>query len=445
MYCDWIFYLSKMNMHIKTNKWIAGIVLIAAVSILQTCKPGQPDETVRNWTHFRGSHLDGISEETNFPVRWDDSMNIAWKKEIQGKGWSSPVVYGDQIWCTTASPDGKEMYAVCTDFNTGKNLFNLKLFEPEKLYRIHAVNSYATPTPCIEKDFVYVNFGRYGTACIDTRNGQVVWKRTDLQCEHAQGPGSSPILYQNMLIIHLEGTDAQNIYALDKRNGEIIWRAERPADLYEPLAPIGRKAATTPLVIHVNGRDLLISNGSAVCIAYDIETGKEVWRIVRGEDTTIAMPVESDGLLYFYTGFTDEPGGGRFCDLIVVDPSGEGDIAETHIRWRMKSPPLQLSTPVVKDGLFYTIDASSNLLCLDAQTGETIWSEKLQGKYHSSPIWAAGLIYYSSTSGETSVIREGRSLERISTNSLEGEIWTTPAFVDGAILIRTSQYLYKIQ
>jgi outer membrane protein assembly factor BamB len=425
--------------------FIIGIVLICNAYNLNAQETGQIQENERNWTHFRGSNLNGISEETQLPVSWNDTNNVAWKVQIGGKGWSSPVVWGDQVWCTTASTNGKEMYAVCMDFNSGKELFNLKLFEPDTLYRIHGINTYASPSPCIEEGFVYVHFGRYGTACINTENGRIVWKREDLICKHGQGPGSSLILYNNMLIIHLEGMDVQNIIAVDKLTGEEIWKIDRPLSLYEPLAPIGRKACTTPIVINVNGRDLLISNGSAVCIAYDVNTGEEVWRIPQGEDSTIAMPVESDGIIYFYTSFVTPFEGDKYCELIAVDPDGEGDITDSNIIWRKKSPILQLPTPVVKNGLLYTIDSEAELRCMDALSGETIWSEKLKGKYHSSPIWAAGNIYYSSTRGETSVIREGRAMEVVSLNSLEGEIWATPAFVDGSIVLRTSKYLYRIQ
>jgi len=418
---------------------------VSAFLALMTYLTVQAQDPDAHWTHFRGSKLDGISEVTGLPVNWNDSTNIAWKTEIEGKGWSSPVVYGNQIWCTTAPPDGKEMLAVCLDLETGEILFGLKLFEPDTVYRIHAVNSYATPTPCIEKDFVYIHFGRYGTACVDTRTGETVWKRTDMQCEHIQGPGSSLFLYRDMLIVHMEGSDQQFIYALDKRTGETIWKAERPQECYEPLAYIGKKAYTTPIIVNFNGRDLMISNGAAVCIAYDPMTGKEVWRIVQGEDSTIAMPFENNGMVYFYTSFVTPEKGSKYCELLAVDPDGSGDIAGTNILWRMQSPPLQLSTPVIINGLIYTVDSKGEMMCLDALTGETIWSERLRGKYNSSPLYADGAIYFSSTDGETIVIREGKTFQVESRNRLEGEIWATPAVADGSLLIRTSRYLYKIR
>ena len=418
------------------------ICLLGLPVLMLSCKSGAGAD---DWTQFRGSNLDGIARAGSAPLNWSDTLNIEWKAPTEGRGWSSPVVYGDQVWYTTATLNGREMYAVCTDLKTGRKLFNVTVFRPDTVYRKHAINSYATPTPCIEKDHVYVHFGRYGTACLSTLTGEIIWSRKDLQCEHVQGPGSSPVLYHDKLILHMEGSDVQYIIALDKSTGETVWRTDRPAECYEHLEWIGKKAYTTPLIMKVNGRDLLISNGAAVCIAYDPETGKEVWRIVQGEDSTIAMPAEEDGIVYFYTSFVTPPGGDPYAELLAVDPDGQGDITGTNILWRVRSPVLQLLSPLVKDGLLYTVDSEGTMSCLDTRDGKTVWSEKLHGKYNSSPIWVDGHIYFSSIRGETLVIREGRELEVLARNRLEGEIWATPAVVDGAILMRTSKYLYKIR
>ena len=397
-----------------------------------------------NWTHYRGSNFDGISNVENVPIRWKADSNIIWKTDIHGRGWSSPVVFNDQIWLTTATDEGNKMYAVCLDFETGKVIMDINVFTPDSIYRKHAVNSYATPTPCIEKDYVYIHFGRYGTTCLNTKDGSTVWKRTDLECEHIQGPGSSPILYKDLLILHMEGSDVQYIVALDKTNGKTVWRKERPKEIYDALEPIGKKAYITPLIVNVEGRDQLISNGAAVCIAYEPETGKEIWSIVRGVDSTIAMPFSEDGTVYFYTGFTVPEGGNKFAELMAVDPGGQGDVALTNILWRMETPILQLLTPLIKDGLIYTIDSKSKMMCIDAKTGQVLWSERAKGKYNSSPVYASGHLYFSSTRGEVIVIKEGRRFEIAAINDLEDEIWATPAILRNSLLIRTSKHLYKI-
>ena len=155
------------------------------------------------------------------------------------------------------------------------------------------------------------------------------------------------------------------------------------------------------------------------------------------------MPFQENGTLFFYTSFVSPADGPTYCELFAVDPRGEGDLSG-NILWRVSSPILQLLTPVVKEGLIYTVDTRGQLLCLDALTGETVWSHQLRGRYNASPVWADGLVYVSSTRGETLVLRAGRTYDPVAENRLEGEIWATPAFVDGSVLMRTSRYLYKI-
>jgi outer membrane protein assembly factor BamB len=397
-----------------------------------------------DWTHFRGSNLDGIANVESCPVRWSPDSTIVWQTKIHGQGWSSPVVMDDQIWMTTATEDGKEMFAVCVDFISGEILHDIRLFEPDTIFRKHEINSYATPTPCIEQERVYVHFGTYGTACLNTDDGQLLWKRTDLKCLHVQGPGASPIIYKDLLILHLEGTDRQLIYALNKKTGETIWETERPQEVYDRLEPIGKKAYITPIIINVQGKDLMISNGSAMCAAYDPMTGEEIWRIIRGVDSTIAMPFTDGKTVYFHTGFEESADNKKFAELMAVNPDGRGDIAATNIKWKLETPILQLSTPVIKDGFIYNIDTKSMMMCLDADTGVTLWEKRLRGKYNSSPIIAAGHVYFSSTNGETTVVKEGPELEIVSENELEGEIWTSPAVVRNSLIIRTSEYLYRI-
>jgi outer membrane protein assembly factor BamB len=423
----------------RQNRYLLSAIYTACFSILISGCNNQKG----NWTHFRGDRLDGIADVSKAPVKWTADSNVIWKTPIHDKGWSSPVVYGNQVWVTTATEDGKQLYAVCTDFKTGEIIYDIKVFEPDSVYSKHPINSYATPTPCIEKGFVYVHFGQYGTACINTENGSIIWQRADLKCNHIQGPGSSPIIYKNLLILHLEGSDIQYIVALDKTNGQTVWRTERRKELYDPLEPIGKKAYITPLIVNVKGRDMLISNGSAVCSAYDPETGKEIWWIVRGEDSTIAMPFSENGKVYFYTSYVVPPEGENYAELIAVDPDGQEDITE-NILWRIKTPVLQLLTPVIRNGLIYTIDSESNLKCIDSQTGNEIYTEKLRGKFNSSPVYAAGNIYFCSIKGEIFVIKEGQEYNVVAKNRLDGEIWSTPAILRNSILIRTSKFLYRI-
>lgn len=414
------------------------VVLLVSLNILYSYSIAQ------NWTHFRGNNLDGKALDQTPPIAWSTDSNIVWRTEIPGSGWSSPVIDGNQIWLTTSTDDGHKLYALCIDKTSGEIGKELLLFNPDSVFGKHAVNTYATPTPCIENGLVFIHFGEYGTACLDTASGKVIWERTDLKCEHVQGPGSSPIIYKNLLILHYEGVDRQYIVALDKFTGKTIWLTERPAKLYEPLKEIGKKAYITPIVITVNGRDLLISNGSAVCIAYDINTGTEVWRVVQGEDSTIAMPIYENGLVYFYTSFVSPIQGEKYCELLAVDPSGTGDVSNTNVKWRIKSPILQLLTPIIHNGIIYTVDTKSNFMCIDAISGKILKEEKLHGKFNASPIIAGAFLYFPSTNGKTIVIDTQNNSNIVSTNQLDGQIWATPAMDNDKLFIRTSQYLYKI-
>lgn len=397
-----------------------------------------------NWTHFRGSNLDGIASVENAPVKWDEDSNIKWRTEIHSRGWSSPVVFGNQIWITTATEDGQELYAVCADFRTGKILHNINVFSQTDVPGKHSLNSYATPTPAIEKGFVYVHYGSFGTACINTLDGSIVWTRTDLKCNHVQGPASSPVIYKDLLILHYEGTDVRFIVALNKSTGETVWRTDRPDEPYIPLPEIGTKAYVTPIIIKVDDRDMLISNGSAVCIAYNPDTGAEIWRVVRGAESTIAMPFSENGVVYFYTGFMVDEDGTNFSELIAVNPDGEGDITDTNILWKKRSGRLQLLTPVVKDGLIYTIDTENNMFCLDASTGDEIWKTRERANFNASPVYAAGNIYFFSIRGETIIMKSGREMEIVARNQLKDQIWATPAILRNSIITRTDKYLCRI-
>jgi outer membrane protein assembly factor BamB len=399
----------------------------------------------QNWTHFRGSSSSGLAETENIPIKWDDS-SVKWKKEIHDRGHSSPVVFGDQIWVTTAKADGKELYAVCVDFKTGEIIFDIKVFTPDEAEEKHQLNTYATPTPCIEKGFVYVNYGNTGTACINTSNGSVVWKNSDFKCKFVQGPASSPVLYRNLLILHYEGVDVQYLVALDKSNGKLIWKSDRPADPYKPLPEIGKKAYTTPLILNVKGRDLLISNGSAICIAYDPESGKEIWRVVDGAESTIAMPITENGVVYWYTGFMVAGDGSNYTDFLAVNPDGQGDITATNIIWKKKDELAhnQMLTPVIRDGLIYTVNSRNTMMCIDAKTGEEVWSKHVTSDYDASPLYINGNIWFFSAKGEILVLKAGRKYEVVAQNKTDSGIFATPAVLRNSMILRTQNFLYRI-
>jgi outer membrane protein assembly factor BamB len=405
---------------------------------------GLSAQAQENWTHLRGSNLDGHSVSSQAPVTWSETSHILWKTEIRGVAWSSPVVYGDQVWTSSATLNGEEMFAVCTDFNSGKILKELMLFKPDSVQHIHPTNSYATPTPCIEDGFVYVHFGTYGTACVDTRSFEIIWTRTDLNCDHMQGAASSPVIYKNLLILHIEGTDVQYLIALDKRSGKIVWKTERPQEFYKDVEPVYRKAFCTPIVVEVNGKDQLISNGSQLCIAYEPETGKEIWQVFYGDDSTVSMPLSYGGLVFVNSGWMFPKGGTFYARLLAVDPTGTGDVTKTQVKWETGTDVPQISTPVIVDSLIYMVHERGDLTCLNARDGAVIWKTKLKDQFNASVLYASGNIYLFSVKGKSYVIKPGLSFQLVAENQLDGMIKATPAIVRNNIILRTDKFLYQI-
>lgn len=397
-----------------------------------------------NWTHFRGSNLDGHSASLKAPVAWSETSNVVWKTGLRGVAWSSPVVFGDQVWTSSATQNGEELFAVCTDFNSGKIIKEISLFKPDSVQHIHPTNSYATSTPCIEKGCVYVHFGTYGTACINTQSFETIWTRTDLNCDHMQGAASSPILYKNLLILHIEGTDVQYLIALDKHTGKTIWKTERPSEFYEKVEPVYRKAYCTPIVVQVNGRDQLISNGSQLCIAYEPETGKEIWQVFYGDDSTVSMPLSYGGKVFVNSGWMFPEGGTFYARLLAVDPTGEGDVTKTHVPWETGTDVPQISTPVIVDSLIYMVHERGDLTCLNARDGAVIWKTKLKDQFNASALYASGNIYLFSVKGNCYVIKPGLTYQLVAENQLPGTLKATPAIVRDNLILRNDKFLYRI-
>ena len=399
----------------------------------------------QNWTHFRGSGLNGHALVKNAPINWDESSNIDWKVPVKGLGWSSPVVYEDQIWLTSAARDGKEFYTFCFDFETGKLLDEKTIFTSEDPQRIHSTNSYATPTPCIEKGYVYVHFGSFGTACINTRTYEVVWKRDDLPCEHMQGPASSPVIYKDMLILHLEGTKDPYVVSLNKRTGELIWKSVRPPEIYDPIQPVYRKSYQTPIIIEVNGRDLMISNSAFMCFAHDVYTGEVVWTVEYGYDSTVSMPLYHNGIVYVNSGWIFLENKPSFTRQYAIDPSGEGDVTDTHVKWIYEDEVPQIPTPVIVDNRMYMVHDRGMVTCLDIQTGKPVWKEKLSGNFNSSPVYAGGNIYFINVKGECTIIKPGDKFQIVAENSIGETVKTLPVFVRDRMILRTEKNLFLIR
>ncbi|MEE8451596.1 MAG: PQQ-binding-like beta-propeller repeat protein, partial [Thermoguttaceae bacterium] len=353
------------------------------------------------WPQFRGPTGDGLSDAVGLPVIWSETENVTWKTPIHGRAWSSPVVLGNQIWMTTAPEDGHEMSVICVALDSGRIVHDIRLFtDIVVVQEMIALNSFASPTPVIEEGRVWVHFGVYGTACLDTSTGKVLWMRRDIHCDHYRGPGSSPILYGDLLIFHMDGIDVQYVIALDKATGATRWKTDRSIDL-EAYVPDLRKAYSTPLLIEVDGRTQMLSTGSEGSYSYDPATGKELWRVRHNGFSNVSRPLFGRGVAYLNTGFSK-------AHLWAVRCDGGGDVTDTHVEWTLTKAVPSKPTPVLVDGLLFMADDNGVASCVEAATGEVVWQERIGGKHSASPIHAEGRVYFFSHEGETTVVQATR-------------------------------------
>ena len=402
------------------------------------CRLFLSSEINAQWPEWRGPG-DGRSPAQGLPVTWSETENIVWKTEIHDEGWSTPVIWGEQIWVTTATRDGHELYAVCLDVNTGEIIHDVKVFDIADPQRKHPLNSYATPSPVIEEGRVYVHYGSHGTACLDTQTGDILWTWDEIHCRHVQGPASSPFLFKDFLILHLEGNDVQYIVALDKTDAKEVWRAERPQEYYTGN-PLYYKAYTTPLLIEVNGELQLVSNGSKVCVAYDPYTGEEIWRVVYGGDSTISRPIFGDGLVYVNVGWKE-----KWSELWAVRPDGKGNVTDTHVVWKVTEYIPIESSPVFEKHCIFTVDDFGMLSCLTAEGGEILWQYDLDSKCSASPIYADGRIYLFDKKNKGVVVKASKTFELLAENELDGGCMASPAVYEQSLVVRTKTHLYRIE
>jgi outer membrane protein assembly factor BamB len=397
------------------------------------------------WPQFRGPDGNGVSPASGVPLTWSETQNVRWKTSIHGRAWSSPVVFGSQVWLTTATADGKELFAVAVDKDTGRIVHDLKLFDVAGPQYAHPFNSYASPTPVIEDGRVYVTFGSPGTAAIETATGKVVWTRRDLECNHFRGAGSSPVLFRDLLLMHFDGSDVQYVVALDKRTGKTVWKTDRSIDFQDvengKVKADGdfRKAFSTPIVITVNGAPVLVSPGSQAIYGYDPLTGRELWRIIERSDFSASnRPVAGHGLVFYSTGFNRG-------QVLAIRPDGRGDVSATHVAWRNPRSAPQKPSLLLSGDLLFMVNDSGIVTCLEAKNGEEVWHARIPDSYSASPILADGRVYFFSEDGNATVIEPARTFTVLAQNSLEDGFMASPAIDGRAFYLRTRSHLYRIE
>lgn len=390
-----------------------------------------------NWPHWRGDGGNGVSLTAKPPIEWTASKNVRWKVELPGLGSGSPAIWEDRVFVTSAVPAGGQAFdfvVICFDRANGKQVWKKSATTQVPHEGTHNTNGFASASPCTDGERVYAHFGSRGLYCY-TLAGELVWSRDDLGkmiMRGTFGEGSSPTLVGNKLIVPWDHEGDSSLMALDKNTGDTIWRVSRD----EP------SCWATPLIVDVNGKQQVIMNGQNFARAYDVESGKELWRCGGQTQRPVACPVAADGLVFVGSGF-------RGAFLGAFDPTGTGDLQGTdNVAWTVERDTPDIASLLLSNGRLYYHKAKTGILtCVDAATGKPHYSAsrlpELESLY-ASPVAAGGHIYVTDRSGTTVVIKDSDKLEVVATNSVGETVDATPAPVDDQLFIRGEKHLFCI-
>lgn len=387
-----------------------------------------------NWPHWRGDNGNGVSLTAQPPTQWSDTKNVKWKVAVPGLGSSSPVIWDNQVFVTSAvGSDELSFKLFCFDRETGELRWERTAVTAKPHEGTHSTNGFASASPCTDGAHVYAHFGSRGLHCY-TLDGELKWSRDfgDMATRNTFGEGSSPTLAGDMILVPWDHEGPSALYAVDKHSGEILWKTDRD----EPTN------WATPLVIEVNGKAQIIMNGENHAAAYDLETGEEIWRCGGQTQRPVASPVHADGIVYIGSGF-------RGSFLGAFRPDGKGDIeGSDKVIWTVDRDTPDIASLLLSDGRLYFHKAKTGILsCFEATTGKPHFGpERIPGvnSVYASPIAAGGHVYLTDRSGTTTVIKDAAQLEIVATNSVGEPVDATPAPVDDEIFIRGEKHLFCI-
>ncbi len=402
------------------------IILIASAVLFFLTAPGSRAE---NWPCWRGPRGDGSSLETSVPVRWSNTDNVFWKTPIPGKGHSSPIVWGDRIFLTTAIKETKQRLLLCLETKTGHVLWQREVLAapPE---RIHRFNSYASSTPATDGSAVYVSFldvDKMFVAAYDFQ-GRRLWQVRPGVFASVHGYCSSPVLWKNSVIVNGDHDGPAYIAALDRDNGKTIWKTPRPNRTRSYCAPIIRT---------IDGRNQLILSGSKCVASYDPDTGDRHWIIDGPTEQFVASLVYNGELLFMTAGFPD-------LYMQAIRPDGRGNVTKTHVVWQKDAYCSYVPSPIAIGSFFIVVDDKGVLSCFEAKSGNRKWRQRLGGRHSASLVSANGLVYVLSDKGVMTVIRPGEQYEVVARNEIAQDTNASPAISQGRMYLRGDKHLFCI-